>query len=113
VTLRELPELNRSFAQQVSDELKRLGISHRFGCSFHGDLVDLLDESEEPRWCAILCSWDEASVMTSLDFVALCERRKMLQRHRLQVYLIFPPDVDRLLATLFPLSRSDISLNVP
>jgi hypothetical protein len=31
----------------------------------------------------------------------------------LQVYLIFPPDVDRLLATLFPLSRSDISLNVP
>ncbi len=85
VALRDLSDLNRPFAQQVSDELKRLDIPHRLGCSFHGDPIDLLNEGEEPRWGALLCGWDEAMAMTPLEFMALWERRKMLRRHRLQV----------------------------
>ncbi|MDT7897487.1 MAG: AAA domain-containing protein [Armatimonadota bacterium] len=113
VALRDLPDLNRSFAQQVSDELNRLGIPHRLGCSFHGDLVDLLDEGEEPRWGALLCGWDEAMAMTPLEFMALWERRKMLRRRRLQVRLVFPPDFDELLATLLPLRRPKVPLTTP
>jgi hypothetical protein len=113
VALRDLPDLNRSFAQQVSDELKRLGIPHRLGCSFHGDPVDLLDEGEEPRWGALLCGWDEAMAMTPLEFMALWERRKMLRRRRLQVRLVFPPDFDELLATLLPLRRPKVPLTTP
>lgn len=113
VALRDLPELNRSFALRVSDELKRLGIPHRLGCSFHGDPVDLLDENDEPRWGVLLCGWDEAAVMTPLDFMALQERRKMLQRRHLQTHIVLPPDFDKLLTTLLPLRRPDLSLTVP
>ena len=112
VALRNLPDLNRSFVRQVSDELKRLGIPHRLGCSFHGNLVDLLDEGEEPLWCALLCSWEEAMAMSPLEFMELWERRKMLQRHHLQVHLVFPPDFDGLVATLLPLRRSEVSIDI-
>ncbi len=113
VTLRELPDTERSFARQVSDELKRLGIPHRLGYSFHGDPVDLLDDSDEPRWGAVLCGWDEVATMTPLEFMALRERRQMLQRRRLRIQLVFPPDFDGLLTTLLPLRRPDVSLTMP
>jgi Superfamily I DNA and RNA helicases and helicase subunits len=104
IALRDLPSRERGFVKQVSEELRRLGISHRCGCSFHGDPVDLLDEGTEPRWCAVLWGWEEASKVTPMQLMEWLERKKTLQKRGLIVYLVFPPDFDRLLADLLPFS---------
>ncbi|MER3502268.1 MAG: hypothetical protein C4295_12570 [Candidatus Fervidibacterota bacterium] len=90
----------RRFARQVSDELKRLGIPHRFGCRFHGDEVDLLEDSPTPRWGVLLCGWDELAALTPLDFLRWHDRLNALQKRGLEVSLIFPREFETLLAHL-------------
>jgi len=102
IALQDLPAHERVFVRQVSEELKRLCIPHRCGCSFHGEPVDLLDEGTKPRWCAVLCGWEDVSKVTPVQLMEWLERRKTLQKRGLIVYLVFPPDFDKLLANLLP-----------
>lgn len=39
----------KGFIREVASELERLGVAFRAGAIYHGDPVDLLEDSDEPK----------------------------------------------------------------
>ncbi|MFN3421591.1 MAG: AAA domain-containing protein, partial [Armatimonadota bacterium] len=90
----------KGFIKEVTSELERLGIAFRAGAIYHGDPVDLLEDSDEPKWGVLLVSWDDVVIWKPLDFLRFLERQHILKQRRLLLWRIFPPEFENLVAEL-------------
>lgn len=90
----------RKFVKEVAKELVKLGIAFRQGAIYHGDQVDLVAESDEPEWGALLVSWEDAAKWKPIDVLRLLDRYQALQKRGLRIWLIFPPEFENWVAEL-------------
>lgn len=90
----------RQFVKEVAEELVKLGVSFRLGAVFHGDSIDLVADSDEPHWGALLVDWSDAAKWTPLDVLQLLDRYQTLMGRGLRLWLIFPPDFESWVAEL-------------
>ncbi len=90
----------RQFVKEIAEELVKLGVSFRLGAVFHGDSIDLVADSDEPHWGALLVDWSDAAKWTPLDVLQLLDRYQTLMGRGLRLWLIFPPDFESWVAEL-------------
>lgn len=90
----------KRFIKEVAIELEKLGVAFRAGSIYHGDPVDLLEDSDEPKWGVLSVSCDDLATWKPLDFLRFLERQLILERGKLILWRILPPEFENLVTEL-------------